>query len=105
MEIQLTIAINFIFSKDVDEEHAMHSKSNNIEVTPYDNANEMVDELFESLLLRYHIGLETSIRGSNFIFDSVQLLHYKCHKINFKRGCSYIDSAEWTKKSNNKPKK
>ena len=37
------------------------------------------------------------MRGSDFILDSVQLLHYKCHKINFKRGSSYID---WTKKKN-----
>ena len=36
----------------------MHSKSNNIEFMPYDNANEVVNELFESLLLRYEIGLE-----------------------------------------------
>ena len=37
------------------------------------------------------------MRGSDFILDSVQLLHYKCHKINFKRGSSYID---WIKKKN-----
>ena len=30
-KIQLTIAINFISSKDVDEERAIHSNSNNIE--------------------------------------------------------------------------
>ena len=28
---QLTIAVNFVFSKDNDEERAMHSKSDNIE--------------------------------------------------------------------------
>ena len=50
----------------------------------YDNANEVVNELFESLLSRYQIGLETSERRSDFIFDLVQLLYYKCHKINFK---------------------
>ena len=60
----------------------MHSKSNNIEFMSYDNVNEVVNELFESLLSRYRIGLETSMRGSDLIFDSVQLLHYKCHKIN-----------------------
>ena len=37
------------------------------------------------------------MRGSNFIFDSVQLMYYKCHKINFKRGGSYIDSPDWIK--------
>ena len=97
-KIQLTVAINFIYSKDVDEERAMHSKSNNIEFMPFDNANEVVNETFESPLSRYQIGLETSMRGSNFIFSSVQLLYYECHKIDFKHGISYIDSADWIKK-------
>ena len=99
-KIQLTVAINFIYSKDVDEERAMHSKSNNIEFMPFDNANEVVNEPFESPLSRYHIGLETLMRGSNFIFSSVQLLHYECHKIDFKHGISYINSADWIKKKN-----
>ena len=30
--------------------------------------------------------------GSDFIFDCVHLLYYKCHKINPNRGGSYIDS-------------
>ena len=49
----------------------------------YDNANEIANELFEPLLARYQIGVESSMRGSDFIFDSVQLFHFKCHKINF----------------------
>ena len=32
MEIQLIIANNFISSTDNDEEHVMHSKSDNIEI-------------------------------------------------------------------------
>ena len=85
-KIQLTIAINFISSKDVDEKRVMHLKSDNIEFMPYDNANEVVNELFESLLSRCQISLVISMSGSDFIFDSVQLLFYKCHKINVKRG-------------------
>ena len=49
-EIQLAIAMNFVSSKYFDEEHVTHSKSNNIEFISYDNANEVVNELFESLL-------------------------------------------------------
>ena len=78
--------LTLFFFKDVDDELVMHSKSDNIEFMPYHNANEVVNELFRSLLSRYQIGFETSMRGSDFIFDSVQLLYYKCHKINFKRG-------------------
>ena len=58
----------------------------------------VVDEFFESLRSRYQGNLETSMRGSDFIFDSVQLMYYKCHKLNFKCGGSYIDSPDWIKK-------
>ena len=56
--MQLTIVINCISSKDVEEEHVMHSKSDIIEFVHYDNANEVVDELFESLLSKYKIALK-----------------------------------------------
>ena len=58
-KIELTIAINFISSKDNDEVHVIHSKSNNIEITTYDKAYEAIKELFESLLKIYKIRLET----------------------------------------------
>ena len=37
------------------------------------------------------------MRGSQFVFNYVQLLYYKCHKINFICGGSYIDSRDWIK--------
>ena len=37
-----------------------------------------------SHLTRYQIGFETSTRFIDFIFGCVHLLHYKCHKTNFK---------------------
>ena len=46
-KIQITIAINFISSKYVDEGRVMHSKSDHKEFMPYDNANGVVNELFE----------------------------------------------------------
>ena len=41
--IQLTIAINFISSKDAEEERVMHSRSDNIKFASYNDANEVVD--------------------------------------------------------------
>ena len=81
-KIQLTMAINFIFSKDIYEEHVLHSKSDNMEIMTRNKADEVIDELFESLLSRYQIGSETFIKGGDFIFNCVNLLYYKCHKIN-----------------------
>ena len=82
----------------------MYSKSETIKFTSYNDANEVVDELVESLRSRYQSNLEKLIRGSEFTFDLVQLIHYKCHKVNFRRGGSRIDSPYWInkKKSNNK---
>ena len=70
----------------------------------YVNANEVVNELFMSLLSRHQIGLETSTRGSDFIYDSVQILYYKCRKINFKCAGSDIGSPDWIKKATINPK-
>ena len=85
-KIQLTIAINFISSKDDnDEEREMHSKmvtQKNIEIMINDEADEVIDKLFESLKKRYQNKLEESMKDSEFGFDHVHLLYYKCHKIN-----------------------
>ena len=37
------------------------------------------------------------MKGSEFVFDSIDLLYYKLHKISLNRGGSYIDSTEWLK--------
>ena len=46
----------------------MHSKNNNITSTLYNNANKVVNQLFESLLLSYEDNLEISIGKSLFYF-------------------------------------
>ena len=48
-KVQLTIAVNFIFSKDIDEGCVMHLKSGNKELQTYDNVNDIVDKLFKTL--------------------------------------------------------
>ena len=74
----------------------MHSRSCNVEFMSYDN--DIVTELSKTILSRYQGNLETSLKGSDFIFDSVWLLYHKCHRINFWRGGSYIDFPDWIRK-------
>ena len=69
LKIQLTMAIRFIFSKDTNEESVMHSKIYDIEVMTYDDPEEVIEELFESILSRYQTSLEMQMRGSDFFFD------------------------------------
>ena len=81
-KIQLATTMNFIFSKDDDEERVMHSKSDNMEIMINDEANEVIKELFDSFKNRYQNNL---------------VMYYKCHKINLIHGGSYVDSIEWIK--------
>ena len=46
----------------------MHSKSDNKEFMICDNADEVIEEHFQSLLNSYEIGLETSIKVSDLFF-------------------------------------
>ena len=56
--------------------------------------DEIIEKLFESLLKSYQKDLEESMRGSEFVSDSINLLYYHLQKIGLKRGGSYIDSPK-----------
>ena len=84
--------ISFISSKDSDEIRTMHTKINNTKILMGNEIDEIIQELFESLLQKYQEVLEEKMRGNEFVFDSVDLFHYNHHKRSFNRGGSYIDS-------------
>ena len=96
-KIQLTITINFISSKDDnDEERVTHPKTNNIEIMISDVTDEIIEKLFNSLKSRCQNNLQL-MRAKDFVFVYLQLLYYKCHKINLNRGGLYIDFPDWIK--------
>ena len=59
--------------------------------------NEIIKDLLESFLQKYREGLEESMRGSEFVYDSVDVLYYNLNKVSLSRGGSYIDSPKWVK--------
>ena len=96
-KIQRTMAINFISSKDSDEIRTMHTKSNNVGIMMGSETDEIIVELFNFFLQKYQEGLEESMRGREFVYDSVDALHYNLNKISFSRSGSYIGSPKWLK--------
>ena len=72
----------------------MCTKSNNIEIMMGNETDEIIEKLFESLLQNYQKDLEESMRGSEFVFDSIDLLYYHLQKIDLERDWSDIDSPE-----------
>ena len=106
-KIQLTAQINFISLRPgSDETRVMHTRSVNEEFMNGSDTDEIIEELFKSLLQRYQENLQEKMRGSDFAFDGVNFLYYDFKKISINRGGSYIDSPKWlkNKKSTINPK-
>ena len=55
---------------------------------------DIIREIFSSFLHNYQEELEM-IKGSDFVFESVDLLDYKLHRVRLRRGGSCIKSPEW----------
>ena len=96
-KIQLTMAINFISSNNSNETCTMHAKSNYIEIMIGNETDEIIRELFESLLQRYKQDLEEKMKVSEFVFDHVDLLCYKLHRISLHKSISHVNSSAYLK--------
>ena len=58
------------------------------------DTDNIIEELFGSFLDSYQKELKI-IKGSDFNFESVELMDYKLHNVWLKRGVSYIESPKW----------
>ena len=80
-KIQLTTQINFISLRPgSNETHVMHTKSINEEFMNGSDTDEIIKELFKSLLQRYQENLQEKMKGSDFAFDGVNYLYYNFNK-------------------------
>ena len=105
--MQLTIEVNFISLKPgSDETRIMYTRSDTIEIMFGDDNDDIIEQLFESLLKKYEENLQNKMRGLEFEFDGVNFLYYDFNKTSINRAGSYIDSPKWLKgkKSNINPK-
>ena len=97
-KIQLTAQINFISLRPgSDETRVMHTRSVNEEFKNGSDTDEIIKELFISLLQRYQENLQEKMKRSDFAFDGVNYLYYDLNKISISKGGSYIDFPKWLK--------
>ena len=68
--------------------------------------HDIIERLINSFLNNYQNEEIIIKNGSNFVFESVDLLSYHFHKISLRRGKSYIESPEWVlnKRATRNPK-
>ena len=86
--------VNFISSKDTGETRTIYVWSDNVSIMQGNDTDDIIRELFRSFLHNYQEELKI-IKGSKFIFESVELIDYKLHRVHLKRGGSYVKSPEW----------
>ena len=74
-KIQLTAQINFIsLGPHSDETRVMHTRKNNEEFMNGSDMDEIMKELFKSILQTCQENLQEKMRGSDFAFDGVNFL-------------------------------
>ena len=74
-KIQLTTHMTFISSLSTGQIRTVDSESDNVEIMMGIETNDIIEELFKSSK-KYQEGLETKMKGSKFVFESVNLLYY-----------------------------
>ena len=94
-KIQLNMGVNFISINDTGEIRTTYVNGDNEEIRLGNETYGIINRLIESFLSKYQNEEKILRNGSNFIFESVNLLTYHIHKIDLKRGKSYIKSPEW----------
>ena len=89
-KIQINMHVNFISPNDTDD-----TRPNNADIRSGNETGDIIKRLLNSFLTNYQNEGAISRNGSNFVFESVDLLSYHIHKTSLKRGKLYIESPEW----------
>ena len=94
-KVQLSMGISSININDKEKSHTFHVKSDNAEITQTTDTSDTINELIDSFFPQYQREEQILKGGSNYIFDSVDILAIHFHNIILRRGRSYIESPEW----------
>ena len=89
------MSVRFVASNDTSDIHTVYVWSDNEEIRLGNETDDIVRSLINSFLTNYQNEDEILRNGSNFVFESVDLLTYYIHKSSLKRGKSYIKSPKW----------
>ena len=90
---------NFISFRDIREICTIYVWSDNVSIMRDSNTDDITRELFRFFKHNFQEQLKI-IKGSDFVFESVELMDYKLHRVRLKRDRSCIKSPKWRITSN-----
>ena len=82
--------VNFVSSKDTGEIRTIFVWSDNEDIWSGNGTDYIVKGLLNSFLNNYQKNEIVLRNGTDFVFESVDLLFYHIHKTSLKRGKSYM---------------
>ena len=94
-KIEITMHVNLISSKDTGGIRTIFVRSDKEEIRLGIETDGIIEELSKTFLNNNQDEKIVLKKGSNYIFESVDLLSYSVHEISLKRGKSYMKSPEW----------
>ena len=89
--------VNFISSRDTGGTCIIYVWSDKVNIMWGSDTDDIIRKLFKSFLNNYQKEKEI-IEGCDFIFESLELMDCKLHRVHLRRGGSYIKSPEWFNK-------
>ena len=95
-KVQLVIAVNLIHLTKSDR-ITFYVKSKNITTAPSDKTNEIIYQLYDSLFKYFEDKLMICRTDSRHVYESIEGIDIHFHKIDLRRGSSYIPSPQWLK--------
>ena len=94
-KVQIIMGVNFININDKENARIFYVRSDNEEIMLANDTSDIIKKLIESFLSNYQKEEQILRGGSNFIYDSVDILGIHFHNIKLKRDKSYKKCPEW----------
>ena len=86
---------NCISTKNFEDTCTIYTRSEPVEIFVGSNTSDVTDRPVDTTLKRFQEAIKTSVKESEFTYESVGLLYYHFHRIDIRRAESYIIYPYW----------
>ena len=86
---------NCISTKNFEDTCTICTRSEAVEIFMGSNTSDVIDRPIGTTLKRFQEAIKTSIKESEFTYESVGLLYYHFQGIDIRRAESYITYPDW----------
>ena len=86
---------NCISTKNFEDTCTIYTRSEPVEIFVGSDTSDVTDRPVDTTLKRFQEAIKTSVKESEFTYESVGLLYYHFQGIDIRRAESYITYPDW----------